>query len=200
MHTNWMTNYSSICHRWLKTFFCRADNGPCWDREPWSALSPSRAVEHMLARTLCHPTPVTCTGRWGVSQRLGVGWGEDKGGPGHAMVVLSFLPAVLLVCDQEQSPLPLQAFCKLLESAVRIMKESLGLTGSWKSHLYILPSRLLLWTWSCFLNYTDLGYLVMYPEVWGPQKMTSFSIFVISRPLTLFPQVVYWAGEHQQRT
>lgn len=71
MHTNWMTNYSSICHRWLKTFFCRADNGPCWDREPWSALTPSRAVEHMLARTLCHPTPVKCTGRLG---RLSEAW------------------------------------------------------------------------------------------------------------------------------
>lgn len=53
--------------------------------------------------------------------------------------VLSLLLAVLLACDSEQGLLPLEALWKLLESAARTMKESLGFTGSCTSHVFFRP-------------------------------------------------------------
>lgn len=149
MHTKQTTHYSSICHRLVRLSSAEADNCPHYDREALLYVSLS-CYGARATRTLSYSMLVTCTGEAGVSPVLVCwGWG-DTGGQGvqrqrafatdwKMAGALGLLLAVLSACDPEQGLLPLQAFCKLLESAARAMKESLGFTGSCTSHVFFRP-------------------------------------------------------------
>lgn len=200
-YTKWMTNYISVCHSLVTDPVCRAESST------WDVTWVSHAEEHVLARTLSHLTPVKCTGEGFVW-----GWWDDTGGQGHATAVFiqgcnrlqdGWSVEFASSCSFSLWPIagPVASPGLLETSGICCLHHEEDLGIYWLLKIpSILPSRLLLWTWSYFLDYIDLGYLVMHPEVWGSQKMTSFSIFVISTPLALFHQVAYWAGERQQRT
>lgn len=135
-HRSTLNGWQAIapCHRSLKTLFCTTESGPHWAREPRSAGSSSCAAEHTRARTLSYSI-LQCTGEGRVSHGLGVQWREDTGGHGHAVFIQgqkglkdgwsaefasSYSFSLWLRAEPAASP-------GILETAVQIMKESLGL-------------------------------------------------------------------------